>query len=761
MRLILLVCVITFQIDLKAQQNRIEQPIIKNIPEILVKPSVGVMRISRDTIEYKVGDTLSPEIVKLEDLFRNFLGFNITDNGRIFYNGKEVSLLLIDGDPVSISDYSIISQHLNANMFNSIELIQQYQSNRFIGLSSNNNEFAINLKLKREFRGRYNMDLTTKLVSPKGIYGVIDANRIGGLVKSIAVVNKNIYGNRWEMRNTSSLNNDEYKLPLISLIQHPFLLQTNLFKQSYLFNNLGHQIKILQAFKLNSYSTFRMETGIEKADLGFKEHQQVNYFIRAGNVFNEKRNSNLNITSENNHIKLMFDYDRFKNNRGEYKLYFIYQGLKQQLQDSVENSIKYFNYTWDDQQRKLIILEGFEKFLIGKRYLLEISFQSGFNNIYRQMQLNNIEKNEFKILQKYLYGDIGLSFQNVKYSFRIGHRLVMEQRELSTEFRKQYVHFGHQYRLNKKILFNTDVSFGIGEILSIGKKTAKTIYQLEGEMIFKKTMFNQTYLKYFVSQRIPPIEAWLVNPLIQLSGYVQYELLPDRFSFIRNIEFGKSYQNLFRGFGFNYSTNTSYVKNDVFHSIGFYSYNIVDTIRYWNNSSNIQFRAEADQFIFPIKLRVSSSFQFSSANMYQGIMGQSYSMLLNLQSIRIACKSSWEKSLQCEYSISYQRHQTKASGKANNIHFFIHQLNGKYKINRKIYTAIQTQFIKYQKQNGNLFLDLLFQFKSSEKFNIGISMLNASNVKQFQQMYASRYGVQSISTPLAGRKIQIELKKSF
>jgi hypothetical protein len=88
-------------------------------------------------------------------------------------------------------------------------------------------------------------------------------------------------------------------------------------------------------------------------------------------------------------------------------------------------------------------------------------------------------------------------------------------------------------------------------------------------------------------------------------------------------------------------------------------------------------------------------------------------------------------------------------------------LNGKYKINRKIYTAIQTKFIKYQKQNGYLFLDLLFQFKSSEKFNIGISMLNASNVKQFQQMYASRYGVQSISTPLAGRKIQIELKKSF
>jgi hypothetical protein len=96
MRLILLAVTIMFQMALKAQPNHAELPVIKNIPEILVKPTLGVMRISRDTIEYKVGNTLSPEIVKLEDLFRNFLGFHITDNGRIFYNGKEVSFLLID-----------------------------------------------------------------------------------------------------------------------------------------------------------------------------------------------------------------------------------------------------------------------------------------------------------------------------------------------------------------------------------------------------------------------------------------------------------------------------------------------------------------------------------------------------------------------------------------------------------------------------------------------------------------------------------------
>lgn len=761
MRLILLAWAIIFQMDLRAQQNHTEQPVIKNIPEILVKPVMGVMRISRDTIEFKVSNTLTPEIVKLEDVFRNILGFHITENGRIFYNGKEVSLLLIDGDPVSFSDYSIISQHLNANMFNSIELIQQYQSNRFIGVPSNKNELAINLKMKNEFRGRFNTDLTAQVASPRGIYGMIDANRIGKIIKSIAVVEKNIYGNQGEMRNALRLDNQEYKLTLISLLKHPFLLQTNIFKQSYLFNNLGHHVKILQAFKLSSYTSLRIEAAKEQMDIDFKQYQQVNYFVEANNVFNEKRSSKLNYSSENSHIKLMFEHDHYKNNRGAYKLYFIDQGLKQQLQDSIENGVKRFNNSWDDQQRKMIMLEGLEKYLIWKKYLLEIGFQTGFNNLYRQMECNTIEKNELKILQKNLSTDIGLTFQQVKYSFRIGHRLFMEQREMSIAFRKQYLFFEHQYRLNKKILFNTDVSFGKGEISSTGNNIAKTIYQLEGEMIFKKTLFNHTYLKYFMSRRIPSIEAWLLSPLFQLSGFTQYHYLPDRFSFIRSIEFGKTYQNLFRGFGLNYSITTSDIKNDMFHSIGVQLYNIVDTIRYGNSSSNIQFRAEADQFIFPVKIRVSSSFQFSSASMNQSIMGHSYPMVLNIQSIRLACKSSWEKSLQWDYSASFQRNQTKTGGKGANIFFFIHQMNMKYTLNRKIYTAIQTQFIEYQKQRSYAFFDLLLQLRSSEKFIIGISILNGSNVKQFQQMYASRYGVQSISTPLAGRKIQIELKKSF
>jgi hypothetical protein len=761
MRLVLLAWAITFQMNLKAQQHHTEQPVIKNIPEILVKPSLGVMRISRDTIEYRVGNTLSPEIVKLEDLFRNFLGFNITDNGRIFYNGKEVSFLLIDGDPVSFSDYSIISQHLNANMFSSIEVIQQYQMNRFNGLSSNKNELAINLKMKKEFRGKFNNDLTVKAASTRGLYGMMDLSRIGGHIKSIAVVEKNIYGMRWEMKNTSILNNHEFKVPLISPIEYPLLVKTNLFKQSYLFNNKGYELKMLHAFKLSPYSTIRLEAGNGKIIFDFKEEQQNKYFIGGDNYLNQQRNSTLNLSTGNRYMKLMFDHDHFKNSRGEYKLFFIYQALKQQLLDSIKTDVTLFNYAWDDQRGKLIVFQGLEKYLIGKRYLLEVGFQGGFNNVYRQMQRNYIEKNEFEILQKYVSTVVGLSFQKLKHSFHIGHRFVKEHRELSTAFLKQYVFVEHQYRLNKNLFYNNDISFGRGEISSKESHAAKTIYRLEGGVTYKRSMFNQTYLKYFVSQKIPTIETWIVNPLLYLSGYTQYQYIPDRFSLMRNVELGKSYQHLFRGFGFNYSFISSYIKNDVLHSIGFHLLNIVDTIRYENNSRNIQFRAEADQFIFPLKIRISTSLQFTFARMNQGMMGVVIPMTLNNQYFKLNFKSSWEKSFHWELSSSIQRNQSNTGSNKNNIIFFNHQLNSKYKISRKIFTAFQSTFIQTQKQYRYMFLDVLTQLKASEKFSIHISVLNVMDVKRFQQTYISTYGTQSNSTPLAGRKFQIEFRKSF
>ena len=761
MRLILLAWAITFQINLNAQEYHVELPVIKNIPEILVKPSLGVMRISRDTIEFKIGNTLDPEVVKLEDLFKNFLGFNITDNGRIFYNGKEVSFLLIDGDLISVSDYSIISKHLNANMFSSIELIQHYNANRFKGISPSKNEIAINIKMKKEFQNRFNTDVAVKTAWPKGVYGKTELNRMSGHIKSIAVIEKNINGDRWPIINSILTDRQDFKVPLISLIQHPFLLQSNLFKQHHLYNNSGHRIQMLHALKFASNTQLRLETGRELLDLHIRENQEIKFQLGVNNLLYEKRSSILNTLSENRYLKLVIDHDHFKNNRGEYKVFFIQQKMKQQLQDSITNTLKILNNSRDEQNRNTIVLQGEEKYFIKNKYLLETGFQAASNNLTRLMQQNFTKINELSASQKYISTNVGITLQENKKSFRIGHRFVLEERESSSQFRKQYVFVEHQYRMNKKIFLNHDLSLGKGEIATPQNRIVKNIYQLEGEAVYKKSLFNEKYIRCFVSQRIPINETWMVNPLLQLSGNLQYHLLPDRFSFIKKIELGRSYQHLYRGFGFNYSIVYSNVKNDIFHSIDIQSFIIIDTIGYRGNTSNVQWRAEADQFIFPVKMRISTFLQFSNTRMYQRIMGKLYPMILNQPFLRVTCKSAWEKSFHWEYSMSVQRSQSNTGIRKNNVVFFNHQLNSKFTLGRKLYTAFQSMFIQTQPKTHYMFLDILVQLKPSNKTSINFAFLNATNIQRFEQIFISNYGVHSISTPLPGRKLQIEFRRSF
>jgi hypothetical protein len=168
----------------------------KMIPEILVKPMEGVMRISRDRIVFSIGANLDRGTVKVEDLFSQLIGIQVTEEGRIFYNGKEIESMLIDGDPVAVFDYRIIAKHLNAKMFSSIELIQHYQSNRFDKDFISSDAIAVNLKTKKEYGRKMNADLTAKLGTPKGWMARVDLSRMGSRFKSITALQKNSFAER-------------------------------------------------------------------------------------------------------------------------------------------------------------------------------------------------------------------------------------------------------------------------------------------------------------------------------------------------------------------------------------------------------------------------------------------------------------------------------------------------------------------------------------------------------------------------------------
>ena len=83
-----------------------------SLPTIIIKSPNRRYNINGDTISYPVLSYLKIDIKKAEDLFRQLEGFKVDDRGRIFFNGKEVNRVLVDGEDLVGDQYRILSKNI-------------------------------------------------------------------------------------------------------------------------------------------------------------------------------------------------------------------------------------------------------------------------------------------------------------------------------------------------------------------------------------------------------------------------------------------------------------------------------------------------------------------------------------------------------------------------------------------------------------------------------------------------------------------------
>ncbi|MCG2610917.1 carboxypeptidase-like regulatory domain-containing protein [Flavobacterium sp. SM15] len=118
------------------------------LQEVVVKKQLAVSQ-KKDTVVY------NPELFKdgservVEDLLKKLPGVTVTDAGKIFFKGKEIQALMLDGDDLFNSRYTIGSKNLEVNAVESVEAIENFNANKVLHKISETDKVAINLKLKK------------------------------------------------------------------------------------------------------------------------------------------------------------------------------------------------------------------------------------------------------------------------------------------------------------------------------------------------------------------------------------------------------------------------------------------------------------------------------------------------------------------------------------------------------------------------------------------------------------------------------------
>lgn len=117
-----------------------EAVIVAKAPEIVVKG---------DTVEYSADIYNVQESAVLEDLIKKIPGAEVSEDGKITINGKDISKILVDGKEFFSNDPKIASKNLPAKMIDKLQVLdKKSEMAEMTGFDDGDEETVINLTVK-------------------------------------------------------------------------------------------------------------------------------------------------------------------------------------------------------------------------------------------------------------------------------------------------------------------------------------------------------------------------------------------------------------------------------------------------------------------------------------------------------------------------------------------------------------------------------------------------------------------------------------
>jgi hypothetical protein len=109
------------------------------------------VRVSGDTTIFRADAFRQGNEANVGDLVNNLPGFSVED-GRIKYNGRSVSRVLVEGEDLFGQDYTTITRNVSSRGIEKIELIDNYKDNTYLSTRlQKGQELVVNLRFDKKF----------------------------------------------------------------------------------------------------------------------------------------------------------------------------------------------------------------------------------------------------------------------------------------------------------------------------------------------------------------------------------------------------------------------------------------------------------------------------------------------------------------------------------------------------------------------------------------------------------------------------------
>lgn len=119
--------------------------------EVVVKSEIPPIRIKKDTLEFNASSFKVGADANVEALLKQLPGVEITPEGKITVNGKEVNNILVNGKPFFGKDGKIATQNLPAEIIEKVQVVDtKTKSEEISGDASGSENQTINLTIQED-----------------------------------------------------------------------------------------------------------------------------------------------------------------------------------------------------------------------------------------------------------------------------------------------------------------------------------------------------------------------------------------------------------------------------------------------------------------------------------------------------------------------------------------------------------------------------------------------------------------------------------
>lgn len=143
---------VTLKSDMTMPAIRLSESSIA-LKEAVVTGIRTPVKVMEDTIEFNAESYKTQPNAVVEDLLKRLPGVEVSSDGKITSNGKEVTKILVDGKEFFSDDPTVASRNLPVNMIEKLQVVDRKSDlARITGVDDGEEETVINLTVKKDMK---------------------------------------------------------------------------------------------------------------------------------------------------------------------------------------------------------------------------------------------------------------------------------------------------------------------------------------------------------------------------------------------------------------------------------------------------------------------------------------------------------------------------------------------------------------------------------------------------------------------------------